>query len=112
MEGIHPFITGILSQQDRATQMRNINAYDAVVQGVGAWLDDLVQLQQHDKVPMPQTYLQAVDTFCSFQVLVTAMLGHRHQFTTSFGAFVQAITTSARDMECHFSTPLQCALLV
>ena len=111
-EGIHPFVTGALSQSDRSTLLRNIAAYDAVVSGAGARLEDLERLYAVDKVPMPQTFLQALHTFRSFRILLHAMLGNRHPFAQKFDSFVQAIGDVDKFLEAHFATPTACAQLV
>ena len=86
--GFHPVLTSYLDPSARTALDDVSDAYDELLKGTGASLQDIQLLKEAKKIGAPQSMEHATFAYKSCRVLYHALLGSRHPFVRAFDQFV------------------------
>ena len=102
--GIQPFLTPALDGTALAEATQNVTAYDALMAGATAQLQDLAALQAAHKVRLPRTILQTGHQIKSFGLLLRALLGTQHALAQEYNRFVLMFDMRQARLETYATT--------
>ena len=105
-QGVQPFITGFRTVAERNQLNTHIGAYDTLVSGTGAGLQDIFKIKESEKISLPTSILQATYSLKSFKVLLHALLGDLHPLVRGYHQFICSWDSHLMELEAEGSTDL------
>ena len=111
-QGVQPFITGFRTVAERNQLNTHIGAYDTLVSGTGAGLQDIFKIKESEKISLPTSILQATYSLKSFKVLLHTLLGDHHSLVQSYHQFICRWDGHLMELEAEGIDPLAPAKLV
>ena len=102
-QGVQPFITGFRTVAERNQLNTHIGAYDTLVSGTGAGLQDIFKIKESEKISLPTSILQATYSLKSFKVLLHALLGDHHPLVLGYHQFICSWNSHLMELEAEGS---------
>eukprot|EP00978_Attheya_sp_CCMP212_P039799 scaffold210763_cov69-Attheya_sp.AAC.4 len=108
----HPFITGLRTTAQRTNLSTHIGAYDTLVSGTGASLNNILKIKDSKKVLLPASILQATYALHSFKILLHTLLSDSHGLVVVYNHFIPLWDSHLMELEVECADHLAPAKLV